>query len=81
MNRINGLVEPNNPKLVIWIFTAILLPIQGGYIVLAYTLLDPDTRKKLKPAHFKAAIKDFLSEDWERQCCHGVPCGASGEQQ
>ena len=59
INRINGLVEPNNPKLVIWIFTAILLPIQGGYIALAYTLLDPDTRKKLKPARFKAAIKDF----------------------
>ena len=39
--------------------TAILLPIQGGFIALAYTLLDPDTRKRLKPARFKSAIKDF----------------------
>ena len=39
--------------------TAILLLIQGGFIALAYTLLDPDTRKRLKPARFKSAIKDF----------------------
>ena len=59
INRINGLVDPNNPSLVIWILTAILLPIQGGYIALAYTLLDSDTRKKLKPSCFKATIEDF----------------------
>ena len=59
INRIDGLVDPNNPKLVIWMLTAILLPIQGGFIALAYTLLDPDTRKRLKPARFKSAIKDF----------------------
>ena len=59
INRIDGLVDPNNPKLVIWMLTAILLPIQGGFIALAYTLLDPDTRKRLKPARFKSVIKDF----------------------
>ena len=62
INRIDGLVDPNNPKLIIWILTAILLPIQGGYIALAYTLLDPDTRKRLKPARFKAAIKEFCQK-------------------
>ena len=62
INRIHGLVEPNDPNLVIWILAAILLPIQGGYIALAYTLLDPDTRKKLKPARFRSAIKDFCQK-------------------
>ena len=62
INRIHGLAEPNNPNLIIWILSAILLPIQGGYIALAYTLLDPDTRKKLKPARFKSAIKDFCQK-------------------
>ncbi len=56
INRINGpgLLEPN-----IWMLTAVFLPLQGGFIVLAYTLLDPDTRRRLKPARFKSAIKDF----------------------
>ena len=61
INRIHGLAQPNNPSLVLWILTALLFPIQGGFIALAFTL-DPDTRKRLKPVHIRAAAKELCQK-------------------
>ena len=58
INRIHGLAQSNNPSLVLWILTALLFPIQGGFIALAFTL-DPDTRKRLKIVQIKAAAKEL----------------------
>ena len=58
INRIHGLAKPNNPSLTLWILAALLFPIQGGFIALAFTL-DPDTRKRLKWMHIKAAAKEL----------------------
>ena len=58
INRIHGLARPNNPSLALWIIHSLLFPIQGGFIALAFTL-DPDTRKRLKPAHIRAAAKEL----------------------
>ena len=58
INRIHGLARPNNPSLALWILTALLFPIQGGFIALAFTL-DPDTRKRLTPIHIRAAAREL----------------------
>ena len=58
INRIHGLAQRNNPSLALWILTALLFPIQGGFIALAFTL-DPDTRKRLTPVHIRAAAREL----------------------
>ena len=58
INRIHGLARPNNPSLALWILTALLFPIQGGFIALAFTL-DPDTRKRLTIVQIRAATKEL----------------------
>ena len=64
INRIHGLAQRNNPSLALWILTALLFPIQGGFIALAFTL-DPDTRKRLTLVHIRAAARELCqrSED------------------
>ena len=58
INRIHGLAQPSNPSLVLWVLAALLFPIQGGFIALAFTL-DPDTRKRLNSTHIRAAAKEL----------------------
>ena len=58
INRIQGLVNPDNPNLVLWYFSAISFPLQGGLIAIAYSL-DPATRKKLTRQKFKDAFKSY----------------------
>ena len=64
INRIHGLAQPNNPSLALWILHALLFPIQGGFIALAFTL-DPDTRKRLKIVHIRAAAKELCQKNGE----------------
>ena len=61
INRIHGLAQHNNPNLVLWILTALLFPIQGGFIALAFTL-DPDTRKRLTAVQIRAAAKELCQK-------------------
>ena len=61
INRIHGLAQPNNPSLALWILSALLFPLQGGFIALAFTL-DPDTRKRLKIVHIRAAAKELCQK-------------------
>ena len=65
INRIHGLTHPSNPSIALWIIHSLLFPIQGGFIALAFTL-DPDTRKRLTPMHFRAAIKELCQKGGER---------------
>ena len=58
INRIHGLARPNNPSLALWILTALLFPIKGGFIALAFTL-DLDTRKRLNMVHIRAAAREL----------------------
>lgn len=59
INRIHGAAAPQNPEPVLWFISAALFPLQGGVIAVAFSL-DPETRKRLKPANFKAAFKNFF---------------------
>ena len=60
-NRIHGLARPNYPNLALWILAAILFPLQGGFMALAFTL-DSDTRRRLKWVHIKAAAKELCQK-------------------
>ena len=44
INRIHGIVS-DKPSLVLWYLHAIILPLQGGFIALAFTL-DPETLRR-----------------------------------
>lgn len=48
-----------DPQLVLWILTTLSFPLQGGVMVIAFAL-DPETRKRLKIMHFRAAFSDFF---------------------
>ncbi len=61
ISRIHGLFAPNNPEPVLWFISAIFFPLQGGAIAVAFSL-DPETRKRLKPANFRAAFSELCSK-------------------
>ena len=56
--RIYGLVNVDNPSLVLWILAAFFFPIQGVFIALVFTL-EADTRKRLKWMHIRAAAMEL----------------------
>ena len=58
INRIHNLADPQNPNIVLWFISAVLFPLQGGVIAIAFCL-DPETRKRLNLANFKAAFMTF----------------------
>ena len=58
INRIDGLIDPENPKAVLWFLSAATFPLQGGAIAIAFSL-DPETRKRLTLANFSAAFRGF----------------------
>ena len=49
-------MNANEPSYVLWIFSAILEPLQGGFIALVYTL-DRETLKRLNCKLVAAARK------------------------
>lgn len=57
INRIHNTVSPNNPELALWILHALLFPLQGGIIAIAFTL-DPQTLRRLRPRQIWAACQD-----------------------
>lgn len=58
INRIHSAADPQNPEPVLWVISAALFPLQGGVIAIAFSL-DPETRKRLTLANFKAAFSNF----------------------
>ena len=58
INRIHNLADPQNPNIVLWFISAVLFPLQGGVIAIAFCL-DPETRKRLNLPNFKAAFMTF----------------------
>lgn len=58
INRIHGVANPNDPEPALWFIAALLFPLQGGAIALCFSL-DPETRKRLKVANFRAAFSEF----------------------
>ena len=57
INRIHNTASPNNPELALWILHALLFPLQGGFIAIAFTF-DPQTLRRLRPRYIWAAFKD-----------------------
>ena len=57
INRIQTSVS-DSPALVLWILDAVITPLQGGFIALAYAL-DPETRKRLNWRDLCAACRNF----------------------
>ena len=55
INRIHGVVEPDNPLPVLWFLTGIFFPLQGGVVAMIFSL-DSETRKRLTWANFKVAF-------------------------
>jgi hypothetical protein len=60
INRIHGAVHPGNPEPVLWFIAAVFFPLQGGAVALVFSL-DPETRKRLTLANFKAAFRNFCN--------------------
>ncbi len=58
INRIYDQVNHSEPQLGLWFLSAVVCPLQGGIIAVAYSL-DPETRKRLTMANFRAALSDF----------------------
>ena len=61
INRIYGVINPDNPEPVLWFLSAATFPLQGGAIAIAFSL-DPETRKRLTPANMKAAFSALCRE-------------------
>ena len=62
INRIHGAVEPENPQPVLWFLSAIFFPLQGTIIALAFSL-DPETRRRLTVANFRAAFRECCEKE------------------
>ena len=62
MNRVQNYVHPNDPELALWYLSALISPLQGGVIAIAYTL-DPGTRKRLNWIEIKAAMKRWVQKE------------------
>lgn len=60
VNRIEG--AAGDPVLTLWILTAILFPLQGGFVTLVFTL-DPETFKRLRWSEFRAAVIRLCKKD------------------
>ena len=67
MNRIQNGVERGEPSLAFWYMSAVMFPLAGGLIGLAYAL-DPETRKRLSCAHCREALKQ-----WRKDECKEYP--------
>ncbi len=61
INRIQD-AATDEPVLALWILTALLFPLQGGFVTLAFTL-DPDTFKRLRWSEFRAAVTRMWKKD------------------
>ena len=57
INRIYGLFT-SEPQPVLWFLTGIIFPLEGGIIALAFSL-DPETRRRLTVANFRAAFREL----------------------
>ena len=67
INRIYGITPySENPSLALWFLSGLTFPLKGGIIALAFTL-DRNTRKRLKPAFFKAALKDLFCKSEKKR--------------
>ena len=60
-NRIQNAVS-QDPVLALWIMHAVISPLQGGFIALAYSL-DPETRKRLNWADIRASFRNLMKQD------------------
>ncbi len=58
INRMQILVAPDKPEIVLWFLAAAAFPLEGGIIAIAFSL-DPSTRRRLTPTHLRAAISEF----------------------
>lgn len=58
INRLQNAIT-NKPILVLWILHAVIAPLQGGFIALAYAL-DPETRKRLNWRDLSGACRNFF---------------------
>ncbi len=61
INRIQGLVDPENPVLALWYLSALSFPLEGGIIAVAYTF-DPGTRKRLTRKHVQGVLKNMTKK-------------------
>ena len=57
INRINSLTN-SDPNPTLWFIAGIVYPLRGSAIAIAFTL-DPETRKRLTVANFRAAFHEF----------------------
>ena len=57
INRIDSLTN-SEPNPTLWFITGIVYPLRGSAIAIAFTL-DPETRKRLTVANFRAAFREF----------------------
>ena len=64
VNRIQNAIS-QTPILELWILHAVVSPLQGGFIALAYSL-DPETRKRLNRADIAASLRNLLKQDQGR---------------
>ena len=62
INRIYELFHVDDPSYALWIISAILSPLQGGYIALVYTL-DRDTLRRLTYSNLVATLCRRQEED------------------
>lgn len=62
ITRITGAAQPNNPVLALWIISAIVFPLQGVIIMLAF-VFDSETRKTLTLPKIAAALRRFFRRE------------------
>ena len=60
------------PTLALWLLTAISLPLEGGFISLAFTL-DPETLKRLRWAQFKGTVRQLWQRDVKEYPARSIP--------
>ena len=62
INRIYGVINPDNPEPVLWFITVAFFPVQGGAIATVFSL-DPETRKRLTMTNMRAAFSGFCKTE------------------
>ena len=66
INRIHNIASPEDPELTLWILSALLFPLTGGFMALAFTF-DPQTLQRLKVSHIYAALQDCCNKRTVRE--------------
>lgn len=66
INRIHNIALPRDPELTLWILTALLFPLTGGFMALAFTF-DSQTLQRLKMDQIYAALRDCCNKRTVRE--------------